>query len=49
MTCRASGCIVASTEPNVDEVNTREIDNDETFLNRTRAGTWQATMTELKH
>ena len=49
MMCRASRCVVASTELNSDDVDTRDIDNNEIFLNRTRAGIWKASVTELKH
>jgi hypothetical protein len=40
MICRASGCaIVATTELNVDSVNTGEVNYDKVFLNGTGEGT----------
>jgi hypothetical protein len=47
--CRASRSVVTSTEPNIDSVDTRKIDNDEVVLNRTRAWTRQAAVSELDH
>ncbi len=39
MSCRASGCIVAGTELDIDCVDTREINDDNVFLDRTGART----------
>lgn len=39
MVRRASGCIVATTELDVDSMDTRYINDDEVFLNEARVGT----------
>jgi hypothetical protein len=49
MARRASGCIVATTELNIDSMDTRYINNDKVLLNESRAGTGRATVTELYH
>ena len=47
--CRASRSIVTRTKPNIDSVYTRKIDDDEAVLNRARARTCQAAVSELDH
>jgi hypothetical protein len=47
MTRRASNDVVASTKPDVECVNAREVDNHEVLLNSTGAGARRAPVTQL--
>ena len=47
--CGAARRHEATTELNINGVDTREIHNDEIFLNGTRGGTFWAAVTELDH